>query len=229
MHHRRIYWLAGVVLTCCLAIFGCLNGGLDLNVRFDRLQGLKKGAPVYFKANQIGRVQQVTAGADHRFDLAVIIQEEFKALATENVRFFIAPGQQDATAKVLHMMVLQQGGQPLEDGATVEGSSAAHAMIDQLLHGIHAQVQSFRKQVSDFSRQIEAMSDSEALHQFEQQLKDLAAAMQSSGEDMRNRIRHELLPELRQQFEQLRKRLEENGRGQDAAPLDEYLHELENA
>lgn len=92
-------------LTAALAVlFGCGNQGLDLTVRFQRIEGLKTEAPVIFDQDSIGTVTRVTYQDRGDFLVDLVIEPSYSDIATEHSRFFISDRPESPGQKAVEMI-----------------------------------------------------------------------------------------------------------------------------
>lgn len=215
--------LVSVMLS--LLFLGC-ERDLDINIRYDQIEGLKKGDRVIFEKNDIGIVKEVTYRAEGDYIVEVTIRKDFINSATEHSRFFIVADPQNQGNKAVEMGHAQKGGTPLQDGTMVEGSSKSSVFLDQIRNTLDKGIEGVKKQVDKFLEGLSSVPDSEDLKELEKEMNQLAEEMRRSGESVRERLQKEVLPQLSQELEALRKRLRDLGREKELKPLEDKMDEI---
>lgn len=74
------------------AIAGIQPAPLSLALLTNELNGLQKGAPVYFREYQVGKVSDINLNAQQQFVITVTIKDEHKALLNSSSRFWNVSG-----------------------------------------------------------------------------------------------------------------------------------------
>lgn len=112
-----------ILLGAMLPILaGCLTQTLPLNIRFERLEGLKPGDAVILRGQTVGQVDAITYNPSGMFLAKIHIDAAYRDAATRATRFYLASDFTQADRKYIEIEHLG-GGQPLADGATVDGST----------------------------------------------------------------------------------------------------------
>ena len=70
------------------------------------------------------------------------------------------------------------------------------------------------------------LPESEQIKRLEDELDHLLAELQYAGEDLKNKLRNEMLPHIQEQIEELRRRLKELGREGDLKHVDRKMDQL---
>ena len=130
--YRKRIWL---ILLLPLILAGCKPGGLHLNIRYDQIHGLIKGDRLIFQQNHIGKVTNITYTDKRDYTVAVIIQKDFAGAVTKYSRFYITDDPQREGHKAVEMIRVREGGAPLKDHATLEGSTKTSAFFEQIVGG----------------------------------------------------------------------------------------------
>ncbi len=208
-----------VGVAVCVALGILLIGGcsrdLDVTVRFREVHGLRAGAPVLWNGTPVGRVDEIRYSPDGRFEVGVEVEEAFRDAVTDR-SLFVVGTEPDGDDRVLELVVVGEGGAPLRDGAVVDGATRYEAMGEAV-----------RGQIDRFLRDVREIPDSEAFRELEKAVDRLAEQFRDAGREARERLRRDVLPELRRRFDELRRWFEEQGRGRELDPLDRKIRELE--
>ena len=157
-------------------------------------------------------------------DLA--IERRFANAVTEHSEFYIIGDPQDEGKKAIEMMQTRRGGSPLQDGATVQGSTKSSAAFGQMRENFEKRLQGFKEQFEQFFEDLRSIPEAEEVKRLEKELERLAEAMKRSSKSMREKIQKELLPRLKDEIEKLRERLRKFGREEELEPLETQMEEI---
>lgn len=215
-----------ILLMFSLVFLGCRQSTLNLQIRYDQIQGLKKGDRVIFEQNHIGTVTDVSYSADAYYMVDVSIKNDFANAATEHSVFFITTDPENKNKKAVEMIQLRKGGSPLQDGAIVSGSTKSSAIFHQMWSDLEKKIEVFKKDFEQFLEDLRAIPETEKFKTLEKELDRLAEEMKRSSEAVQEKIRKELLPKLREELEKLREKLQESGREDDLKPLETKMEEI---
>lgn len=218
--------LIGLVLAA-VALVGCGDGGLELAVRFDRVEGLKADAPVIFDQRPIGSVTRVNYRDGGDFLVELRIEPDAKALATEQSRFFIASAPGGAGGSAIEMIRLADDGVPLAPGARVEGSTRYGAAFDRMGRDLEAALDDLTRRLSGFLDELKRFPESDQARRLEAELDRLLDRLDKMGRAAREQLTREILPRIREEIERLRKALERQGREGEMESIDRKLKRLE--
>lgn len=200
-------------------IFGC--NSINLNINFQHINGLTKGADVIFDGTTIGTVKSITYTTQGDFLAVVAIQKEFSTALTNHARFYIAPFPSQADKKAIIMILAQRGGQLLKNGATLKGALPPVTPKEQ-----NPVIESIESGLEQFIADLKKIPQSEQYQSFEKKIDELAKEMQASGEAVQDKIRNEIIPQIIEELEKLRKQFEDFGKEEDVAPLEDKLNNL---
>jgi ABC-type transporter Mla subunit MlaD len=218
--------LVGAVLS--VLVLGCFNGTHDFTIRFDDVQGLKKGDPVYFQASRIGKVETVRYTDAGRFRVAVAIDKEFSTAATDASRFYIDRDTEDPGRRRIRIVQLEPGGRPIEEGAVVEGRTKYAVLYEQFAHQIGKNITVLESGINAFLNDLQGFSSEEQIAEFEKQLDAILADLGHMSREMQYRLEHEILPLLRDKLEELRRRLEGSGQEEALEPLERKMDAIDD-
>jgi len=70
------------------------------------------------------------------------------------------------------------------------------------------------------------LSESEQIKRLEKELDRLLADVQYLGEEMKHRLKTEILPRIKETIEELRRKLKELGREEELVPVERKVEEL---
>ena len=202
---------------------GCMKGDLDISIRYDQIHGLKAGDRLLFEENHAGNVKEVVYRPEGYYLVDVEIKAAFAGAATDHTKFYIGTDPLDTDRKAVEMALPQKGGAPLQDGATVRGSTMSAVFFGRLLESFEKKLEDLKLRYDDFSRTLREIPESREFRNLEKELERLASEVKRSGRDAREKIEKEILPRIRNEIEELRKRLRELGLDKDLKKLEDSL------
>lgn len=220
----RNLWM---LLSVSLVSLGCYTGDLNLKVRFDHIHGLKPGERIIFEENDIGRVTDVFYEKDGTYLVDVEIRGDFKNAVTENSRFFVVSDPLDRGRKAIEMiMVKEEKGRPLEDGAVVRGTTRLSALLDKMEEDASRTMADLKKRFGEYSDELKKVPEGEDLKRFQKDLDQLLDEIKRSGAAFREKVQKELVPRLQEEIDKLKERLRELGREKEVEPLQTKMDEI---
>jgi len=144
-----------------LILLACAGKDLRLKIRYNQIYGLDENSRVLFDQNQIGDVNRAFYQKDGRYIVQVKIKENFTNAATEHSRFFIIRDPQREGKKAVGVIQIRKGGNPLEDGSVVEGSSRSSVMFGEMWQQFEKELDNvkehlqMKKKLEEFERKSE--------------------------------------------------------------------------
>jgi ABC-type transporter Mla subunit MlaD len=193
--------LAWAVLAAC-------GGGLDFTIRFTAIEGLRTGDPVRTDTREIGEVRAVEYSDQGDYRVAVHIEGPHADQVVRRSLFFIDADPQRRGRKVLMVLSGPDAGTPIEDGATVEGTSKWAALMQRMTRQMETGVAGLAAEIGQYWQDLQNLSTSEQAERLEQELDRIIAELKRLGASARHELQTKILPRLRDQLEQLRRKLE---------------------
>ncbi|QTA84635.1 hypothetical protein [Desulfonema magnum] len=215
-----------LILTALSLLFLGCEDGLRLKIRYDQIQGLKQGDRVFFENNHIGNVTDVVYTADGDYLASVAIRKDFANAATEHSKFYIITDPRDNEKKAIEINLSQKDGEPLQDGAVIDGSTRALAFFDQVLGKFDKGVETLKNGFDQFLEDLSGVPESEDFKALEKELDELAEDMKQSGKSVQEKIRKEVLPKLKEELDKLREELRKFGREKELDPLEDKIKKI---
>jgi len=201
----------------------------DFRIRFRDVHGLHKGNPVYFEDAVIGDVQEVAYTDSGVFLVGVSIQKDFISAATDASRFYIDGNPENTAQKVIRVVQLGKGGNPIEEDAVIEGQTKYAVLYEQFAYQLGQNLTIFEAGVNEFLRELQGFSTDEQIEELEKQLDAIMADLGRMTHAMKHKLENEILPLLRRKIEELRKRLEGTGQEEDLGPIDQKMNAIHQA
>lgn len=219
---RKIF-LFGMLSILCLA---CREQGLSFKLLYDQIDGLKEKDRVIFEGNEIGGVTSVIYTSEGRYSVDVLIKHEFSNAVTERSKFVIISDPENRDRKAVEVVCTEKGGRPLQDGATIEGSSSSSAVFGQIWGEFQNNFEDLKEQFEKFSRDLKNAPIEEELERLSKELERLSEEMKQAGDEGLEKFQKEILPRLNRELERLREWLRKLGREEDVKPLEVQMEEL---
>ena len=209
-----------------LVFWGCKESPLRIKARYDQIQGLKEDDRVIFEQNHVGQVTGVFYSEHGHYVVDFAIERRFANAATEHAEFFIIGDPQNEGQKAIEMIQTRRGGSPLQDGATVQGSTKSSAVFGQMREDFEKGLDGFKEQFEQFFEDLRSVPENEEVKKLEKELERLAETMKRSSKSVQEKIQKELLPRLKEEIGKLRERLRKFGREEELEPLDTQMEKI---
>jgi hypothetical protein len=205
-------WL---LLMVILIITGCLQRGLNVKIKYDHINGLEKGNRVIFEGNHIGGVSSVYHTEDGYFLVGISIKKNFINAVTEHSRFSIVQDPENRGDKAIEMIRIRRGGRLLKDGEVVDGVTSSSAFFEKVREGLEKSVDELKKQFEAFSGELKKIPENKEFREFKKELEALPEKIKRAGEEARRKIERDVLPKLKRDMEQLKRKLLEQEKKED--------------
>ena len=196
-----------VLLILSFIFFGFNPIGLNLTIRFSKVDGLKEDDRVLLGQNHIGNVTRILYTKDGNFLVDIMIKKPFTNAATQHSKFFITGDPQYERRKSIEILQLKDGGEPLKDGATIEGSTEYSALLGQIMDDLGKKLEDLKKQFEKFPDEMRKIQKSDEYKKLKKELERLAEEIKQVEDAARAKIQKEILPRLKQEMENLKERI----------------------
>jgi hypothetical protein len=213
-----------VVFHVCTAIIlaGCIENTHDFKIRFDSIQDLREGAPVLLDETVIGSVKEITYDSGD-FLVSVAIEKKFASATTDASKFFIDNLSESGGEKVVRVIQTTKKGSRIEDGAVVEGQSKYAVIYGQFASQFRKNLNIIDSELNAFFQELKTFSDKEQINKIEKKLSEIIADLGNMSAEMKQKIETEILPFIKRQIDELRRRLEKTGEEEKLIYVDEKV------
>lgn len=215
-----------ILMMLPLVLWACKDI-LKIKIRYDQIEGLEKGDRVVFEDNHIGAVTDVSYTKDGDYLAEIGIKKSFANAATEDSEFFIVDDSEEEGKKAIEVIQTKTGGTPLKDGAIVEGSTKSAISFGDLPEALEKGLEGFQEQLQKVFEGLSAIPESKEFKDLQGELESLGKQMSKSTGSAKEKLEKDVLPQLKEEIEKLRKRMEEMGRGKEVEPLEMQLKKME--
>ena len=207
-------------------ISACGQNNLIFQVEYDDVHGLKKGASLVYGDTTIGKVEDIKYTDDGLFMVAVNLQEQSRALATNTALFYISDGQ-GTNNKVLELVESgEQENVPIIEGQIVKGTSKVSGMTQKLQNQLGDALQLFSNDMRDSWLDWKEQTLDQQMSYLEEELDHILLALENFSESTRRELETTVIPELNEQIELLKRKLEEFGRENELDNIEKKMDEI---
>ena len=213
----------GLTTLAALLMVGCFSRTHDFQIRFDHVHGLRKGAAVYFDDAVVGEVREIEYTDAGIFLVSVAIREQFASAATDTSRFYIDTDPQETDRKVIRVVQLKPGGQPIAEDAVVDGQTRYAVLYEQLARQLGENIATLESGINAFLEELQSIPTDEQIKAIEQQLDAIIADLGHMSRAMQDKLKNEILPQIKKQVEELRQRLTGSGQEKELDPIEEKM------
>jgi len=212
-----------IIAILPLFFLGCKENVLQIKVKYDHVYGLKEGGRVLFEQNHIGQATEVFFAKEGHYMVSLAIKKSFSNAVTEHSRFIIIEDPQDKKNKAIEIIQTQKGGEPLPDGAIVDGSTRSAEFFGHMRDELDNGIENLKEQFEKFSEELKRVPESDEFKKLKNELDDLLEELKQSGESVKEKIEKEVLPQIEEEVEKLRERLRKFEQKKESEPGDETV------
>jgi hypothetical protein len=212
-----------------LVFFGLLSACSDtfhLTVLYSSIDGLRSGDRVLWADRTIGEVRSIETDSAGRFRVNLEIREVFAPELTDNCRFLIEAEPQKPELRRVHMIRLAGGGEPLAEGAMIDGSSSLSVLVERGGREVELWSKKFQVELERWRKEFGQLSEEQWYEQIKRQMEHFARELERSGKEARRYLRETVLPRLEEAVRELQRRLQEQDKGEEVEVLEVKLEEL---
>jgi hypothetical protein len=221
---KLLYWSLQTFIVCGV-LLACV-GSIQITVFYDRNEGLKQEDPVLWNQQEIGKVHSVKQNPQGRLAVGLKIGRDFREKVTEESRFLIQADPQNYWQKHIEMVNLAEGGNPLSNGAEIEGSTYLSLQLERGSRGLAAWLPLLLQELERWQKELNQLPEEEWYRELERQLDYWLSEIGQAGVETRRYFKEEVLPRLEEAVRELEKRLQELGKKNEAEILNIKLEEL---
>lgn len=202
-----------------------MNADLDFIIKFDSVEGLKKGGRVIYEKQPIGRVDEIVYTEQGIFLVNVSIKKEFANRATKSTLFVI---DGESHEKFVKLILADEPGIQLVEGEIVKGSSQLEGVKRELKNKLSDSVSLFAESINNVIANIDEESIETQIKYFESELDNLVEQAIKMSETKKQRLDREVIPELKEKLDKLEQSLKEQEMEQEFERLNKKFAELIN-
>ena len=201
-------------------------GGLQINVLYDRTDGLKQNDPVLWNQQKIGRVHSVKQNVQDRASVQLQIRKDFSDKVTDESRFVIQADPQRKGESFVKMVNLSEKGNPLPSGTAVEGSTYFSLQVEKTQRGFESWRDKLEGELERLEEGLGQLSLMESFKELEREMDYWLNKLGQAGAETREYFKKEVLPRLKEALGELKKRLRQLGKDKEVETLEVKLDKL---
>jgi hypothetical protein len=206
-----------------LVIIGCIGTTHNFKIRFNDIQGLRKNDRVFFDKTVIGEIKGIEYADTGNYLVSVAVEDQFSSLPKDSSSFYIDSNPEAESQKAIRIIQIKDGGNIIEKNTIVEGQSKYVAIYGQIANKFRKNVHVLESEINEFFKGLQSLSESEQIKQIERQLDKILAEIENLGVEMKHKLETEILPRIKEQIEELRRRLEEIGKKEKLEYVDQKI------
>jgi ABC-type transporter Mla subunit MlaD len=219
---KKISMLALAVIV----ITGMSGPTLDFAIRFDQIDGLRKGDSVYFKTTRIGIVKDVEYTDAGNYHVRVAVENQYASLPKYSSTYYIDTDPKNFERKALRIIDLQNEGRVVKQNSVIKGMSKYAALYDQITQKFRKNLKVMESEITELFRDLQGLSEDEQIKQLESQLEKILKDVEKLSSQMRHKLETEILPRIKEQLNDLKSRLKKNGREEKLDNAEEKFEEV---
>jgi len=209
-----------------LIMIGCIETTHNFKVRFNDIQGLRKNDQVYFDKTAIGKVTDIEYTDTGNYLVSVAVEDQFSSVPKDTSTFYIDSNPDRESEKALRIIQFKDGGSKIEKKAIVEGQSKYAAIYGQIANTFIKNIYVMESEIDEVFKGLQSLSESEQIKQIERQLDKILVELDHMSVKMRYKFRTEILPNIYEQIEKLRRRLEVIGKEEKLKYVDQKMETI---
>ena len=158
--------------------------------------------------------------------VSVAVEDQFSSLPKDTSTFYIDSNPDTESQKALRVIQIKDGGNKIEEKAIVEGQSKYAAIYGQIADEFSKNINVLECEINGIFKGFQGLSESEQIKQIDRQLDKIIAELDHLSVKMRYKLKTEVLPNINEQIEKLRRRLEEHGKEAKLKYVDQKLETI---
>jgi ABC-type transporter Mla subunit MlaD len=209
-----------------LVLFGCVGAAYNFKIRFNDINGLSKNDQVFFGETPIGVVTDVKYTGIGSYLVSVAVKNKFSSLPKDSSIFYIDSNPFAESEKAIRIIQIKDGGNVIEKNAIVEGQSKYSAIYCQIANNFRKNIHAMESEINEFFKGLQDFSESEQIKQIERQLDKILAAIENLSAEMKHKLEADILPRIKDQIEELRRRLKQIGKEEKLKYVDQKIETI---
>lgn len=200
------------LLAFLLPFLAACSQDLHFKIRYDDIDGLRKGDPVVLDNQPIGKVAglEETKSGEHLVEVS--IPRESAGSVTSEASFVLEADPEQPGKSRIEVVLSSPGGKPIAEGAVVQGTypeSQGFFPFGELLRGFGGALRELSNQLEHFRQEFQKLPNSPEAKQLGDEWRRLTEEIAKAQNQAGNALNKEILPKLEKEMKDLQKRLEE--------------------
>jgi hypothetical protein len=206
---KKLEKLALVLMFLALGFLGACHlmaDDLQFNIHFKDIEGLQEGARVYFKDYPVGSVKSIRVRADGDFLVLVVIRDAQRAAASKTYVFILDDDPEQPGKKAIMIKKEKNVAPvPIREGETVRGYSSLDYYLQKNQEMIRRSSEKLRETFQRFFEELRGLPQSDDYQELKRSMKEALEELLREGEEYKQKIENEILPDLQRRIEELRR------------------------
>jgi ABC-type transporter Mla subunit MlaD len=190
-----------------LVLVGCFGTTHNFMIRFNDIEGLRKNDQVFFNNTPIGVVKDVEYTDSGSYLVKVAVEDQYSSLPKDSSTFYIDSHPEAEGQKAIRIIQIQDEGNIIEKNAIK----------------FRKNVGVIESEINEFLKGLQNLTEDEQIKQIERQLDKILAEIENLSVQMKHKLETEILPRIREQIEELRRRLGEIGKEKKLKYVDQKI------
>jgi ABC-type transporter Mla subunit MlaD len=213
-------------LIAALVLLGCVGTTYNFKIRFNDINGLNKNDQVFFDKTPIGVVTDVEYTDTGTYLVSVAVENKFSSLPKDSSTFYIDANPETEGEKAIRIIQIKEGGNLIEKNSAVEGQSKYSAIYGQIANNFRKNIHDMESEINEFIKGLQDFSESEQIKQIERQLDKILAEIENLSAEMKHKLETDILPRIKEQIEELRRRLKQIGKEEKLKYVDQKIETI---
>ena len=206
-----------------LVLIGCFGTRHNFMIRFNDIEGIRKSDQVFFDKTPIGVVTDVEYTDSGGYLVKVAVEDQYSSLPKDSSTFYIDSHPEAEGQKAIRIIQIQDEGNIIEKNAIVEGQTKYVAIYGRIASKFRKNVGVIESEINEFLKGLQNLTEDEQIKQIERQLDKILAEIENLSVQMKHKLETEILPRIREQIEELRRRLGEIGKEKKLKYVDQKI------
>ena len=156
----------------------------------------------------------------------VAVEDQFASLPKDSSTFYIDSSPETEEQKAIRITQIKDGGNIIEKDAIVEGQSKYVAIYGQIANKFRKNILVMESEINEFFKRLQNLTEDEQIKQLERQLDKILGEIKNLSVQMKHKLETEILPRIKEQIEELRRRLEEIGKEEKLKYVDQKIETI---
>jgi hypothetical protein len=213
-------------VIAALVLFGCGGTTHNFKVWFNDINELNKNDKVFFDETPIGVVTDVEYTDAGNYLVSIAVENKFSSLPKDSSTFYIDSNPVAEDEKAVRIIQIKDGGNIIKKNAIVEGQSKYSAIYGQIANNFRKNTHAMESEINEFIKSLQDFSESERIKQIERQLDKILAEIENLSAEMKHKLETDILPRIKEQIEELRRRLKQIGREEKLIYVDQKIETI---
>jgi hypothetical protein len=187
---------------------------------------LRKDDKVFFDQTAIGVVTNVEYTDTGNYLVKVTVEDQYSSLPKDSSTFYIDSNPGAEGQKAVRIIQIEDDGNKIEKNAIIEGQTKYAAIYGQIANKFRKNVRVMESEINEFFKGIQNLTEDEQIIQLERQLDKILAEIENLSAQMKHKLETEILPRIKEQIEELRRRLEEIGKEEKLKYVDQKIETI---